>query len=211
MKRKGLVECRIGVDKRTGDGDIVPAGESQCGPRESGGKAQQPERSVRVKSKGPIVFSVLVLVFFMVFVWEAREWRLQARLYPWAIGIPMIVLCVIHIFHGLKGEKKPAEGPSGNTPVDFQFTQEIDPELARRRALNAFFWIFGFFVGIYLFGFSIAIPAFVFLYLKVQSQEPWGISVALTAGAWVMFWGLFDWLLKLPFPEGLIFSFIGQG
>jgi hypothetical protein len=153
----------------------------------------------------------VILIFFAVFVWEAKEWRLQARLYPWAIGIPMIVLCIIHIFHGFKGEKKPAQAPAGNAPVDFQFTQGIDPAVARRRAINAFCWIFALFIGIYLFGFSISIPAFVFLYLKIQSREPWGISLALTAGAWLIFWGLFDRLLHLPFPEGLIFSFIGQG
>jgi len=164
-----------------------------------------------VKSKGQIIFSVMVLVFFSVFVWEAREWRLQARLYPWAIGIPMVVLCLLHIAQGFKGEKKPAQPGSSNAPVDFQFTQGIDPAVARRRAINAFCWIFALFIGIYLFGFSISIPAFVFLYLKIQSREPWGISLALTAGAWLIFWGLFDRLLHLPFPEGLIFSFIGQG
>jgi hypothetical protein len=163
-----------------------------------------------VKLKGQIIFSVLVLIFFAIFVWEAREWRLQARLYPWAIGIPMIVLCLLHIANGFKGEKKAAPS-SSNAPVDFQFTQGVDPAVARRRAINAFCWIFGLFIGIYLFGFSITIPAFVFLYLKVQSREPWPISLALTAGAWAIFWGLFDRLLKLPFPEGLIFSLIGQG
>jgi len=33
--------------------------------------------------------------------------------------------------------------------------------------------------------------------------------IALTGGAWFMLWGLFDWLLHLPFPEGQLLIWIG--
>ena len=163
-----------------------------------------------MKFKPRLLFDLLIIIFFVIFVYEARDWRLQARLYPWAIGIPMLALALIHLIWELKGGKKPSSQPS-NAPVDFSFTKGIDPVLARRRAINIFSWILAFFVGISLFGFDIAIPAFVFLYLKVQSGEGWGLSLALTGAAWFMFWGLFDWLLRLPFPEGLIFSLLGRG
>lgn len=161
-----------------------------------------------MKFRLPLLFDLLIIIFFVIFLYEARDWRLQARLYPWAIGIPMLALALIHIFWELKGGKKPSIQPS-NAPVDFSFTKGIDPVLARRRAINIFSWIFAFFLGIWLFGFAIAIPAFVFLYLKVQSAEGWGLSLALTGGAWFMFWGLFDWLLRLPFPEGQLLIWLG--
>lgn len=165
-----------------------------------------------MKLKPRLLFDLLILIFFVIFVYEAKDWRLQARLYPWAIGIPMLALSLIRIFWILKGEDKqqPSSQPS-DTPVDFQFTKGIDPALARRRAINIFSWIVGFFVGIWLFGFDISIPVFVFLYLKVQSGERWGLSLLLTAAAWFMFWGLFDWLLRLPFPDGVIFSLLERG
>lgn len=161
-----------------------------------------------MKFRLPLLFDLLIIIFFVIFVYEARDWRLQARLYPWAIGIPMLALALIHIIWELKGGKKPSS-PTSNAPVDFSFTKGIDPVLARRRAINIFSWIFAFFLGIWLFGFAIAIPAFVFLYLKVQSAEGWGLSLALTGGAWFMFWGLFDWLLRLPFPEGQLLIWLG--
>ena len=144
-----------------------------------------------------------MLVFFAFFVWEAREWRLQARLYPLAIGIPMLVLALVQLVLTLKGTDKKA-APS-DAPVDFQFGQAMDSALARRRTLNIFSWIFGFLAGIWLLGFSLAVPAMVFLYLKVQSREALMLSLGLTGAAWLLFWGLFERLLRLPFPEAQLF------
>jgi hypothetical protein len=81
--------------------------------------------------------------------------------------------------------------------------------VARRRTVNIFSWILGFFIGVWLLGFSITIPLLVFSYLKIQSGEKWAISLFLTAVAWLVFYGLFVRLLTLPFPEGLIFTWIG--
>ena len=45
-----------------------------------------------VKLKPRLLFDLAIIIFFVIFVYEARDWRLQARLYPWVIGIPMLVL-----------------------------------------------------------------------------------------------------------------------
>ncbi len=160
-----------------------------------------------IKLKPQIVFDLLVLLFFAILVWEAREWKLQARLYPWAIGFPMLFLGAIHLGLDLKGGRK--KNPSGATPVDIQFAKGIDPVLARWRAINIFLWIFGFITGVWLVGFSISIPVVIFLYLKMQAREGWALSVVLTGAGWLLYWGLFDRILHLPFPEGKVFFWMG--
>ena len=162
-----------------------------------------------MKVRPQAIFSFVFLVFFIVFVYGAHAWRLQARLYPWAIGIPMVILAIIQVILDMKGIQSKAD--SGGAPVDFQMSRDIDPELANKRALNIFAWIFGYFLLIWLLGFSLAIPAMVFSYLKIQSGESWVLSTILTGAAWLAFWGLFVWLLNLPFPEGLILSWLGIG
>ena len=83
-----------------------------------------------------VVFTLVMLVFFAFFIWEAKDWRLQARLYPWAMGIPMLALGLVQLVLALKGiERKTA---SGDTPVDFQFSQGMDSSVARRRTFNIF-------------------------------------------------------------------------
>jgi hypothetical protein len=162
-----------------------------------------------LKVRPQAVFSFLFLIFFVVFVYQAQDWRMQARLYPFVIGIPMLILALIQVILDAKGiESKP---DSGGAPVDFQATREVDPAVAKRRAVNMFSWIFGFFFLIWLLGFPIAIPVMVFCYLKIQSREPWPLSIILTVCAWVAFWGLFVWLLNLPFPQGILLERLGIG
>ena len=134
---------------------------------------------------------------------------MQARLYPWAIGIPMLILAIIQVILDLKGVK--AKPSSDATPMDYQFSQVTDPVLARKRTIIMFSWLVGFFFGIWLLGFPIAIALMMFTYLKFQGRESWVLSIALTVIAWIFFWGLFVKLLTLPFPEGLIVTWLGIG
>ena len=160
-----------------------------------------------MKVRPQAIFSFVFLIFFLLFAYEAKDWRLQARLYPWAIGIPMLVLALIQVILDVRGvERKQRDDV---TPVDFQMTQTVEPEIALRRTINIFMWFFGFFFGIWLLGFSITIPLMVFSYLKIQSNEKWWLSLTLTAAAWFCFWGLFVKLLNLPFPDGVIFTVLG--
>lgn len=161
-----------------------------------------------MKVRPQAIFSFVFLIFLIVFVYYAKDWRLQARLYPWVIGIPMVILAIVQVILDLKGiERKQKDAAA---PVDFQFSQPtVEPAVARRRAINMFSWFFGFFFGVWLLGFSLMIPLIVFGYMYIQSKEKLWLSLTLTAIAWVFFWALFVKVLTLPFPEGLIFTWLG--
>lgn len=158
-----------------------------------------------MKVRPQVIFSLCFVIFFTIFVYQAQGWRMQARLYPWAIGIPMLILAIIQVILDLKGVERKQQDAA---PVDFQFAQSIDPALARKRTLNIFGWLFGFFVGIWLLGFTITIPLLVFGYLKIQSGEKLWLSLTLTVIAWLFFYALFVRLLNLPFPEGQILTWL---
>ena len=160
-----------------------------------------------MKITPPAIFSFCALIFFCVFVYLAQEWRMQARLYPWAIGIPMLILAIVQVILDLKGVK--AKESSSATPMDFQFTKEVDPTTARKRAITMFAWLLGFFLLIWLVGFPIGIAVMMFTYLKFQGRESWKLSIGLTIIAWLSFWGLFVKLLHLPFPDGLLLTWLG--
>ena len=162
-----------------------------------------------MKIRPPAIFSFCALIFFCVFVYLAQDWRMQARLYPWTIGVPMLILAIVQVILDLKGVK--AKQSSDATPMDYQFSQVTDPVIARKRTITMFSWLVGFFFGIWLLGFPIAIALMMFTYLKFQGRESWVLSIALTVIAWIFFWGLFVKLLTLPFPEGLIITWLGIG
>ena len=161
-----------------------------------------------MRFRSALIFDFFVLAFFGYMVWEAWAWDPQARLFPWVIGIPMLVLAVGHLVVDWKGG--PKQKVEGARPVDIEFAEGIDPSVARSRTLMSFAWLIGFLVSIWFLGFSISTALVVFLYLKVQAREGWLLSLLLTCGAWLLYYGLFERLLKLPFEDGKIFDWLGM-
>jgi polyferredoxin len=86
--------------------------------------------------------------------------------------------------------------------------REIAPDEVRNRTMVIASWIVGFFLAIWFLGFTIASALATFLYLKVSSGERWATSIALAFVAWAFFYGMFDYALKLPFPEGVLMDWL---
>ena len=120
----------------------------------------------------------------------AKGWQWKAALFPLAIGIPLCCLAVIEVVWSFL-DKRAAERPA--TPG----------------SALPWAWMGGFLALIVLLGFPIAIALFVFSYLKLQSKEGWVLSTVYTAVLWAAFYGLFDYLLHLPFPAGWLLEWLG--
>jgi hypothetical protein len=85
---------------------------------------------------------------------------------------------------------------------------ELDPAVTRKRTIAIAGWIAGFFLSILLLGFTIASALATFLYLKFSSGERWSTSIVLALAAWAFFYGMFDYGLHLPFPEGVLMDWL---
>lgn len=129
-------------------------------------------------------------------------WPFRTALFPRIIALPIVVLALIELALSVWGNERERDGHA----VDFQLTDTIEPALARKRTLAIVIWTLGFLVLIVLVGFPLAVPIFVFAYLKVAGRESWMLTIVLTAISWLSMEGLFNRLLHLPFPEGLIFG-----
>jgi hypothetical protein len=162
-----------------------------------------------VKFRVEAKFSFLVLVFFAFFVWEARNWPLKARLFPWAIGWPMLGLSLYRLVLDVRTSRRTGK-PSATNAVDLQFAGPDKTTATIRRTLTICSWMAGFLIAIWLLGFQFAIPLFTFFYLKVQSRENWMISLSLTFVAWLLYWALFEQLVHIPSPRGKIFIWVSK-
>ena len=151
--------------------------------------------------KASLTLSGLIMVVAGYGIIAATAWPWKAALFPLVIGVPLFALATAEALWTLFGAD-----PTYEEARDFQLSIGKD---TLRRTLAAAGWIFAFFAAIVLLGFPIAIPLFVFLYLKLQGREGWGISIAVTLGTWAVFYGLFDLLLHLPFPAGWLFAWPG--
>ena len=133
----------------------------------------------------------------------AAGWPWKAALFPIAIGIPVFCMAAAEVLWGLLGPAARVEAP------DFQFSDEVPRGIAIRRTLQAIAWMGGFFGAIVLTGFGTAVPLFVFLFLRAQGRDSWLFCAAYAAAVWAIFYAIFDYLLHLPFPAGLIQTWLG--
>ena len=140
-----------------------------------------------------IGLSILVLLVSGYAVFAATGWPWKAALFPLAVGIPLLCLAAAELLWALFG--------AAEKPQAMELALSTDAG-ARRRVALAAAWMLAFFAAIVVLGFMIAVPLFVFLYLKLQAREGWTLSIGLAAGVFAVFYGLFDALLHLPFPAG---------
>ena len=152
--------------------------------------------------KASLALSVLVMIASGYGVIAATAWPWKAALFPLVIGVPLFCLAAAEALWTIFG----SAAPEAQT-MDFQLS--IGNETARRTAV-AIGWMLGFFAAIVLLGFPVAVPLFMVLYLKVQGREGWPLTIVMTLAVWGVFYGLFAYLLHLPFPSGWVFEWFGS-
>ena len=135
-------------------------------------------------------------------LYASWSWPFRTALFPRVIALPILFLALIELALSVWSIEREREGHA----VDFQLTDTVEPALARKRTIAIIIWMLGFLVLILLVGFPLAVPIFVFVYLRIAGREPWMLTIVLTAISWLFMEGLFNRFLHLPFPEGLIFG-----
>jgi hypothetical protein len=175
------------------------------------GPATAPVRVVPVPVRTRIaraLFALFMAGIFGYVVYQAKfgfgDWEPRAALFPWAIGLPCLLLGLfVFIQEALRSKRKVKVEEWSLEPQS-----EIDPAIERRRTVSITGWIVGFFVAIWLVGFTAASALATFLYLKFGAKERWAVAVGLAAVAWLFFYGVFDYGLHMPFPEGSVFEWV---
>jgi len=146
----------------------------------------------------------LILAVFFVAVYTAGQWQYQARMFPWAIGIPAVLLCVVQLGLDLFRFGDSADGDDVASIMDLPVDRGVPVSVVVRRAANTFGWIGGFFFVIWLVGFIITVPLFVFLNLTIQAREKLSVSLIYTGAMLIFLLGLFHYILHIPWPAGVI-------
>ncbi|MGE5218423.1 MAG: tripartite tricarboxylate transporter permease [Chloroflexota bacterium] len=184
--------------------------------REAREKAQS-ESTLETSTKEPgpqgirfsaaVLFTGAIVVVLAIALWDSRDFGYRAGLFPWVVGTPTLVFAIGQFVRDLYGKKKKAEGGLAQS---VEVEVEIAPELVRKRTISIILWIFGFFLVIWLLGFSYAVPLTIFLYLWF-ANESWFISISVTFFSWLFYWSLFEKMLDVPFPEGYLITLIKGG
>ncbi|HEX9786397.1 MAG TPA: tripartite tricarboxylate transporter permease, partial [Candidatus Binatia bacterium] len=148
-----------------------------------------------------LLFTAGIIIIFAWSLWESKSFGYRAGLFPWTIGYPVLALAIAQFIRELLGK-------SGGGGLESEVEIDLPKAVVRRRTVGILGWIIGFFLLIWLIGFSYAVPVTTFFYLKLSGKEKWPITIIFTAVTWGFFYGVFDYALRIPFPEGLLFSLL---
>jgi len=154
-----------------------------------------------MRFSGRTWMSLGVMVVAVWAVIKALSWPLTTALFPVVIGIPVFILAASEVFSSFsKGEET-----TGDRSAKGAVSKREKPErIPAGRDVLAFLLILSFFLLILLVGFPMAVPLFVFFYVKIYGREKWVLSIGLAAMAWTGFYGLFIVVSNIHFEEGWI-------
>lgn len=158
-----------------------------------------------------LAFALALAGAFAWAVYEAQVFPEGARLFPLAIALPALALALLQAALSVRARASaPAEEVADMADVpDIAGEDTLEgPERARRTAeITA--WILGVFAAVFLLGFLLAVPLAAVAYLRIAAREGWLPSVAVAGLCWALVFGVFDRLLHVPLPPGVLLRLFG--
>jgi putative tricarboxylic transport membrane protein len=193
-------------------GIIYPIIKQKLEDREKAASGTQAHAAIEAPRQGGLrfssaaLFTVVVAILLALALFQSRNFGYRAGLFPWVIGIPTLILALVQLSKNLWGREKPKAALAA-----WEVAVDVPPEVVRQRTVSILIWTIGFLIAIWLLGFSYAVPVAMVLYLKIAGREKWPITIAVSFFTWAFCYGLFERVLSIPFPDGLIFTlFKGQ-
>ena len=156
--------------------------------------------------KGNLVFCIFLIAVSAYAIFTATGWSFKTKLFPLAVSFPLLTLLVTQLLLIIGGKEQTGESGA----MDIDFTVEVPPEVARQRVFGMFGWIVGFIALVFLLGFPLTVPVFIFLYLMFQSKIRWLTTIAMTMLTWGCFYLLFQSLVHIQFEAGAIQTWFGM-
>ena len=165
--------------------------------------------------KEETLFTLFILGVVTTMVALTFGYRSGARLVPLLVGLVtlgfMIFISLMALFPGLaqwyrQMEGKPARAPKKTGGHSSENDRRAAADAVRQRERAVIGWLLFLTGAIYLLGFLIAIPLFLFLFLKLWARESWKLSLCLSGVVVGITYFLFMYILRVPLHRGVIFG-----
>ncbi|HEU4343289.1 MAG TPA: tripartite tricarboxylate transporter TctB family protein [Candidatus Binatia bacterium] len=164
------------------------------------------------RTRNDILISAFLVLFLLWVVWEARSWPFRTRLFPWAVGFPVLALALLQLAYSswsVIRQRSMGEGNGSETREKATATAPLEPTSVGRRTLSIAAWTVAFALGFWLFGFRAGGPILSLVFLRFQARESWTMSVLYSSGVYLFFFLGFELTLGVPLPAGVIATSLG--
>lgn len=175
------------------------------------------------RKKTDLLFSTLVVLLLAWVVWEARAWPIHSRIFPWSIGIGVLLLALAQLACAARGAIRPSRSESDDAAPGLvsdaresrdasapAVAKDAPPDqLVRRRFGVICSWILVFFAGVWLLGFRVGSLVLTAAFLRWGAAERWKVSLVAAGVSYLFFLLVFYLILQVPLPAGLLAESLG--
>ena len=149
--------------------------------------SSQPVPSGRVRFTSTVALSLTFLVIFSSAVVVAKlNYPPEAASMPLIIGGVGAALSFLQLIVELRASRGAYE-----------------EQIELKKDIPIYLWVWSFVIAVTAFGFVIAAPVMLFVYLRFRSRESWWLSLLLSLGVLALLYGVFQIALGVPLFEGL--------
>jgi hypothetical protein len=147
----------------------------------------EPSPAARVRFTSTVALSLTFLVIFSSAVVVAKlNYPAEAASMPLIIGGFGAALSLLQLITELRASRRAYE-------------EQID----LRQDIPIYLWVWSFVIAVTAFGFVIAAPIMLLVYLRFRSRESWWLSLLLSLAVLGLLYGVFQIALGVPLFEGL--------
>ena len=154
--------------------------------------------AVSLETIGELTLLTLVGAFFVYLFIESLQWPLGSALMPWialAIGVPFWIYRVLVVVLRARETK--------GQIMDIGFRTGDDPHEERARFIRIALFIASLYLGIWLFGFHVALPLGMLIYVRVYGRLSWFAALCVGLLFLALLVGVYDHLLNATWHEPL--------
>ncbi len=155
--------------------------------------------------KGNFYFLIVIMaIMLLVIILSLRMEYYTSKLLPLLMGSIVFVLGTIGLVQEILARDKPEV-----TISQAKMTVEVEDKVKAgfRAYLPVGSWVLGVALAIYLVGFLITIPVFIFTYMKSHGVR-WIIAIIFTVVTTGIIYGGFEVLLRVELYRGLHFRWL---
>ena len=185
-----------------------PAGGSGDDPAESAAtqnkpRSRPPLRDILRPTPSGIFVALLAFAFAFTF-WQTFEWSWEAARLPRVITVVGLALILIYaVMHLL------FPSASAGRIMDIGRTRtDAQRGVVMQRTVKAIGSTFALVAAIWLIGFQIALPGYVFLYLFIFGRVRWWAALAWLLIFLVLIYGFFDLVIHIPWIDPVLGDFL---
>jgi hypothetical protein len=160
-------------------------------------------RRVSLEIVGEIFLLAVVASLFAYFLVQSFRWPFGSALMPRiavAIGIPFLIARVVILVRRTALEQ--------GSIMDMGFRLGEDPESEKKNFVRICGFIVGLYLAIWVFGFHVALPLGMFLYLFFYGRAGWFVSTVVALSFLATIVGIYDNVLHISWHEPLIFRLL---